>query len=77
MRAISLKVPQQLDDKITALARRSRSNRSAVMREALEAFTASRSAKLSVTAAAGDLVGSLKGPEDLSTSASRMADYGK
>lgn len=77
MRAISLKLPDQLDQKITALARRRRSSRSAVMREALEAFTATGSARTSVTAAAGELVGALRGPQDLATSAEHLAGYGK
>ena len=77
MRTVSLKLPDQLDQKITAIARRKRSNRSVVIREALEAFTASRSKELSVTAAAGDLVGAFEGPADLSTAAEHMAGYGK
>lgn len=77
MRAVSLKLPDQLDQKITALARRRRSNRSAVIREALEAFTSRRSAKASVTAAAGDLVGSLEGPTDLATAPEHFAGFGK
>jgi predicted transcriptional regulator len=77
MRAISIKVSEQLDQKLTALARRRRSNRSAVAREALEAFIAARPVKPSVTAAAGDLVGSLEGPEDLATGAEHFAGFGK
>ncbi len=77
MRAISLKLPDQLDQKITALARRRRSSRSAVMREALETFASNRPARSSVTAAAGDLVGSLNGPEDLATAPEHFAGLGK
>ncbi len=77
MRAVSLKLPEHLDQKITAIARKRRSNRSAVMREALEAFTAGRSAKTSVTAAAGDLVGSLQGPDDLATAPEHFSGFGK
>jgi metal-responsive CopG/Arc/MetJ family transcriptional regulator len=77
MRAISLKLPEELDQKLTTLARRRKSSRSAVMRQALEAFTEGVSGKSSVTAAAGDLVGSLRGPGDLATAAEHMAGYGK
>lgn len=77
MRSVSLKLPDQLDQKITAIARRRRSNRSAVMREALEAFTATRSAKNSVLAAAGDVVGAFEGPDDLATAPKHLAGFGK
>jgi Arc/MetJ-type ribon-helix-helix transcriptional regulator len=75
MRAISIKLTEHLDRQLTALARRRHSNRSAVVRDALEAF-AGRTAKPSVTEAAGDLVGSLRGPKDLSTAPRHMAGYG-
>ena len=77
MRAISLKLTEHLDQKLTALVRRRRSNRSTVLREALEAFTGGRAVKPSVTAAATGLVGSLQGPADLSTAVAHLAGYGK
>jgi Arc/MetJ-type ribon-helix-helix transcriptional regulator len=76
MRAISIKLTDHLDRRLTAIARRRRSNRSAVLREALEAFE-KRTPKESVTAAASDLVGSLRGPADLSISPKHMAGYGR
>ncbi len=76
MRPVSIKLTEHLDRKLTALARQRRSNRSAVLREALEAF-AQQSARPSVTAAAGDLVGALRGPKDLSVASKRMAGYGQ
>jgi Arc/MetJ-type ribon-helix-helix transcriptional regulator len=76
MRSISLKLPEELDERITAIARRRRTNRSAVVREALQAFTEGRSAE-SVTAAAGNLVGSLHGPADLATAAKHLAGFGE
>ena len=78
MRAISIKLPDHLDRELTALAQERHSNRSAVLREALEAFAGRGTAKPpSVTEAAADLVGSLRGPKDLSTAARHMAGYGQ
>ena len=75
MRAISLKLPESLDRRLTELAARRKTTRSALLREALEAFAAEPSR--SVTSLAGDLVGSLSGPRDLSTAPKHMADYGR
>jgi hypothetical protein len=75
MRAISLKVPESLDRRLTELAARRNTTRSALLREALEAFAAEPSR--SVTSLAGDLVGSLSGPRDLATAPRHMADYGR
>jgi predicted transcriptional regulator len=75
MRVVSLKLPKELDQELTKIARRRNASRSAVLREALESLT--RGPKRSVTAAAGDLVGSLRGPRDLSSSAKHLAGYGE
>jgi len=75
MRAISLKLPEDLDRRLTELAEQRKTTRSALLREALETF-AVRSAR-SVTSVAGELVGSLDGPEDLSTSYRHLAGYGR
>jgi predicted transcriptional regulator len=75
MRAISLKIPEELDRRLTEFAARRKVTRSAVLREALEVFTADSSR--SFTSLAGDLAGSLSGPRDLSTSSAHMTDYGK
>ncbi len=75
MRATSLKLPESLDRKLTELAARRRTTRSALFREALEAYTAEPSR--SVTSLASDLAGSLAGPRDLSTAKHLMTDYGK
>lgn len=72
---ISLKLPGPLHDALNALARRRKSSRSALVREALHAVT--RAKQPSVTAAAGDLVGSLDGPADLSTNSKQLRGYGK
>jgi len=75
MRVVSLKLPEDLDRELTRIARRRHASRSAVLREALESFA--RGSQRSVTAAAGDLVGSLRGPRDLSTNAKHLAGYGE
>ena len=75
MRTVSFKLPEDLDEAITELARRHRSTRSALVRQALEAFA--RGGGGSVTALAKDLAGSVEGPVDLSTSAKHMSGYGK
>jgi len=75
MRVVSFKLPEDLDNELSKLARRRNATRSAVLREALEAFVCGQ--RQSVTAAAQDLVGSLRGPRDLSTSGKHMFGYGK
>ncbi len=71
MRAVSIKLPEDLDRRLTELARSRRTSRSALMREALEAYE--KQPIQSVTAAAADLVGSLIGSHDLSSSPEHMA----
>jgi predicted transcriptional regulator len=74
MRVVSLKLPEELDRELTRIARDRQASRSAVLREALETFA--RGSQRSVTAAAGDLVGSLRGPTDLSTNPKHLSGYG-
>ena len=75
MRAISLKLPEDLDRRLTELAERRKTSRSALLREALETFAAQPAR--SVTSVAGELVGSLDGPPDLSTASRHLAGYGR
>jgi predicted transcriptional regulator len=75
MRATSVKLPESLDRRLTELSRRRKISRSALLREALEAFGDRRGQ--SVSALASDLAGSLVGPRDLSTSPKHMVGYGK
>jgi predicted transcriptional regulator len=75
MRVVSLKLPDDLDKALTRMARKRRSSRSQVLRDALESYT--RGSAGSVSAAAGDLVGSLSGPRDLSTNPKHLAGYGE
>jgi predicted transcriptional regulator len=77
VRTISIKLPADLDEKLSVIARKRHSSRSAVMREALQALAATRSTRPSVTAVAAELVGALQGPADLATSAAHLAGFGE
>lgn len=75
MRTISIKLPEELDRALTELAKRCNASRSALLRQALEAFT--KRQVRSVLEAAGDLAGSLDGPKDLSSAFKHMKGYGE
>jgi metal-responsive CopG/Arc/MetJ family transcriptional regulator len=75
MRVVSIKLPEALDAELTAIARRRNASRSAILREALETYA--RGGRISVTKAARDLIGSLQGARDLSTSEKHMSGYGE
>lgn len=79
MKTISLKIPQALDARVSAVARRRRMSKSALIRQALAAFVARPNGRREVSAleAAGDLVGCLEGPGDLSFNPKYMKDYGR
>jgi metal-responsive CopG/Arc/MetJ family transcriptional regulator len=75
MRTVSFKLPEALDDALDDLARRRKSTRSALVREALEGLA--KGPRRSVTSAADELVGTLEGPPDLSTNPKHMTGYGR
>lgn len=75
MRPRSLKLPPYLDALIERMARERGTTFSAVVREAVQAYLAAP--EQSVTAAAGDLVGALRGAKDLSTSAKHLDGFGE
>jgi len=75
MRTVSFKLPKRLDDALNDLARRRKSSRSALVREALEALAKGK--RRSVTAVVDELDCSLNGPPDLSTNPKHMTGYGK
>ena len=75
MRTVSFKLPEQLDDALSDLARRRKSSRSALVREALEALAKGK--RRSVTAAVDELVAPVEGPVDLSTNPKHMVGYGR
>ena len=75
MRTVSFKLSEQLDDALSDLARRRKSSRSALVREALE--TLAKGKRRSVTAAVVELVAPDEGPVDLSTNPKHMVGYGR
>lgn len=75
MRTVSFKLPAQLDDKLSNLARERNATRSALVREAIEALA--KGERRSVTALVDKLVEGGSGPADLSTNPKHMAGYGK
>jgi predicted transcriptional regulator len=75
MRTVSFKLSEQLDDALSDLAKRRKSSRSALVREALEALAKSK--RRSVTAAVDELVAPVEGPADLSTNPKHMVGYGR
>ena len=78
MKMLSLKVPEALDVKLTAIARRRGTSKSTVIREALERLPAGEDAQPeSVLALARDLAGCIAGPPDLSWHRMHMRGYGR
>ncbi len=75
MRTVSFKLPEALDDALSELARRRKSSRSALVREALEVLATE--SRRSVTAVVDELIGALDGPADLSTNSKHLRGYGK
>jgi predicted transcriptional regulator len=75
MRTVSFKLPEQLDDALSELAKRRKSSRSALVREALEALAKGK--RRSVTAAVDELVAPIDGPPDLSSNPKYMTGYGR
>jgi predicted transcriptional regulator len=75
MRTVSFKLSEQLDDALSDLARRRKSSRSALVREALEALAKGK--RRSVTAAVDKLVAPIEGPADLATNPKHLVGYGR
>lgn len=79
MKTISLKLPDDLDSRLTAAARRRGEPRSAVVREVLRTYldASSESAAGSCLELVADLAGCVKGPGDLSFNPKHLQGYGK
>lgn len=79
MRLVSVKLPLEIADEIDAMARARNLTRSDIIREAAAEYLvrADHPSRLSALAVAGDLVGSLEGPEDLATNPAHLEDFGK
>jgi metal-responsive CopG/Arc/MetJ family transcriptional regulator len=80
MKTISLKLTEDLLHKLERTARERGQSKSAVVRAALEQFLNGERAKgrpLSALELAGDLVGCVEGPGDLSTNPKYMEGFGE
>jgi hypothetical protein len=77
--ALSLKLPRELEARLNAAARRRRTTKSALIREAIESHLGGSSvaAEGSILDLARDLVGSVEGPGDLSCNPRRMRGFGR
>ena len=77
MTTITCKVPEALNAKIVAQAKRRRVSKSAIVREALEKVVAGDKRKpVRAIDLVRDLVGSVDGPSDLSTNPKYMEGFG-
>lgn len=80
MATISVKLPSALDAKLAAAAKRRRTTKAAVVREAIDTYLNGRHKPLkkgSFLELAGDMIGRLEGPGDLSYNSEHMRDFGK
>ena len=79
MNTISLKVPDPLAAELAKVAQRQGVSKSALIRDALEAYLQTHSAERSSSALAqaADLRGILSGPEDLSTNKDYLRKFGR
>ena len=75
MRTVSFKLPAELDERLSQLADARGTSRSALAREALESL--SQESGRSVASVAGELIGSLEGPSDLSFGPDHLEGYGE
>ncbi|MBI2898260.1 MAG: ribbon-helix-helix protein, CopG family [Deltaproteobacteria bacterium] len=74
VRIVTVKLPPALDRRLTELSAKRRVSRSEILREALSRLALAGGE--SATALAGELVGSLSGPADLSSNPEHMRGYG-
>ena len=79
MKTISLKLPETLHGQLEQVAGAQGQTRSEVIRTALEQFLNGQQASQpgSFLEAAGDLIGCVEGPGDLSTNPKYMEGFGK
>ena len=79
MKTLSLKLHESLDNRLAAAAKRRGQTKSAVVREALEAFLGENNLPQSASCLelAADVAGCLEGPADLSTGKEHMQGYGR
>ena len=77
-KTISLKVPSELDDRLTSAAAARGRTKSSLIREAVATYLVDVAPpKLSFAEQAADLRGCLRGPKDLSTNPDHLTGYGE
>ena len=78
MPTVSLKMPEELATRLAAAARRRGMTRYALVRDALESYLRRLgAADGSAADLAGDLIGALEGPRDLSRHPKHMKGFGR
>ena len=79
MKTLSVKLPDALDTRVAAIARRRRMSKSALVRSALERLSAQRGQPRSGSALdlARDLAGCVSGPADLSVNKTHLKNFGR
>jgi hypothetical protein len=79
MKTISLKLPDDLDRELSTRAEREGTTKSALVREAIEGYLSRDSGgpRGSFLELAGDLIGCVEGPGDLSYNKEHLKDYGR
>jgi len=79
MKTLTVKIPDELDLTLQAVAEKRGESKSVVVRTALEDFVSSSEAITphSCLELAKDLVGTIKGPEDLSHNKRHLKGYGQ
>ena len=79
MRTITVKLPRNLGERLGRAVAHRRSTRSAVVREAIEAYLAGAAggSEGSCFDLASDLAGAVEGPSDLSSNRLRLRGYGR
>ena len=79
MKTLSMRLPEALDAKLSALAKKRGEAKSEVAREAIEEFVNGNNVRsdLSCHDLAKDLAGCVEGPVDLATNKKHMRGYGR
>jgi hypothetical protein len=79
MKTVSLELTESLDEQLTAIAAKRGASKTAVVREALEAYIRNEKKPLprSCLELAKDLVGCVEGPPHLSFDKRRMKSFGR
>ena len=77
MKTITIKVPESLEKKVVYEAQRQGISKSSLVREALASYLQTAEQKDSALDLIRDIVGSVDGPEDLSTNPEYLRDLGE